>query len=139
MFKNSMKSLLAFVFVVAFAAWMAWQSRTAAAQSPTVVRTVLLQHDLAIPGYAAVLVSVEIPVGGREGRHTHPGALVARVEEGAVTLDYEGNPTVTYKAGDSFFVEAGKVHEGVNNGNTPVKLLATFVVEKGKPITSPVQ
>ena len=136
MFKNSLKSLAALAIVTAFAVWIPWQSRSAAAQAPTVIRTVLLQHDLAIPGYSAVLVAVEIPVGGREGRHTHPGLLVAHVESGTVTLDYEGNPTTTYKAGDSFFVEAGKVHEGINNGSTPVKLLATFVVEKGKPLTT---
>ena len=54
-----------------------------------------------------------------------------------LTLDYEGNPTMTYKAGDSFFIEAGKIHEGINKGTSPVKALATFVVEKGKPVTSP--
>jgi quercetin dioxygenase-like cupin family protein len=79
----------------------------------------------------------EIPPGGREGRHTHPGALVAYIQEGELTLTMEGNPTMTYKAGDSFFIEAGKIHEGINNGASPVKALAIFVVEKGKPVTSP--
>ncbi len=119
----------------------AYFSMSVQAQTPAsaVVRTVLLQHDLAIPGYSTALVSVEIPVGGREGRHTHPGLLIAHVESGAVTLDYEGNPTTTYKAGDSFVVEAGKIHEGINNGSVPAKLLATFVVEKGKPLTTAIQ
>jgi quercetin dioxygenase-like cupin family protein len=44
---------------------------------------------------------------------------------------------LTYKAGDSFFIEAGKIHEGINKGTSPVKAVATFVVEKGKPVTSP--
>jgi quercetin dioxygenase-like cupin family protein len=124
-----MKKLISLVIVAVFAV-------AAHAQAPAVVRTVLLQHDLAIPGYSTALVSVEIHVGGREGRHTHPGLLIAHVESGAVTLDYEGNPTTTYTAGDSFVVEAGKIHEGINNGSVPVKLLATFVVEKGKPLTT---
>jgi|SRR6266850_7813171 len=107
--------------------------------APTVKRTVLQEHDLTIPGYQAVLVQVEIPVGGREGRHTHPGLALIRVEDGALTLDYEGKPTVTYKAGESFVVEAGKVHEGINRGNAPVKAIATFVIEKGKPLATQVK
>ena len=75
-------------------------------------------------------------VGGREGRHTHPGLAFVHVEEGALTLDYEGKPTVTYKVGESFYVEPGKIHEGINKGNTPIKAIATFVVEKGKPLTT---
>jgi quercetin dioxygenase-like cupin family protein len=110
------------------------------AQQPTVQRKVLLTQDLAaIPGYQMVMVSVEIPPGGREGRHTHPGALTGYVQEGILTLDDEGKATMTYKPGDSFFVKGGNIHEGSNIGTSSVKLLATFVVEKGKPLTTPVQ
>lgn len=112
----------------------------AIAQQPAVQRKVLLQQDLTtIPGYQAVLVSVEIPVGGREGRHTHPGSVLVYVEEGALTLDYDGKPTMTYKPGESFYVEPGRIHEGINKGNTPIKAVATFIVEKGKPLTTQVQ
>jgi quercetin dioxygenase-like cupin family protein len=111
---------------------------THAQQAPTVKRTVLLQHDTSAPGYEALLVSVEIPVGGREGRHTHPGTAMIHVLEGALTLDYEGKPTTTYKAGESFFVDAGKVHEGINKGNVPAKAIATFVIPKGQPVTAQV-
>jgi quercetin dioxygenase-like cupin family protein len=109
-----------------------------AQQAPTVKRTVLLQHDTSVPGYEAVLVAVEIPAGGREGRHTHPGLAMIHVEEGTLTLDYEGKPTMSYKPGDSFFVEAGKVHEGMNKGTTLVKAIATFVIPKGQPVTTQV-
>ena len=110
---------------------------SASAQQPTVQRKVLLTQDLPIAGHQIVMAAVEIPAGGREGRHTHPGALVAYIQEGELTLTMEGNPTMTYKAGDSFFIEAGKIHEGINKGTSPVKAVATFVVEKGKPVTSP--
>ena len=110
----------------------------AGAQQPAVERTVLLEQDLTIPGYQAVLVAVTIPAGGREGRHIHPGTVLVHVQEGALTLDHDGRPTVTYRAGESLFVEPGKVHEGINKGNTPVKAIATFVVEKGKPMTTQV-
>ena len=59
----------------------------AAQQAPTVKRTVLLQHDTSAPGFEAVLVKVEIPAGGREGRHMHPGLAMIHVEEGTLTLD----------------------------------------------------
>ena len=106
-------------------------------QQPTIQRKVLLTQDLPIPGYQAVMAAVEIPAGGREGRHTHPGAVVVYIQEGTITFDHEGKPTMTYKAGDSFYIEPGKIHEGINNGTLPVKAVATFVVEKGKPLASP--
>ena len=106
------------------------------AQAPTVKRTVLLQHDTSAPGFEELLVSVEIPAGGREGRHTHPGLAMVHVLEGTLSLDYEGKPQASYKAGDSFFVEAGKVHEGINKSNAPVKAIATFVIPKGQPVTT---
>ena len=109
------------------------------AQQPAVKRTVLLQHDLtAVPNYQSTLVMVEIPVGGREGRHTHAGTILVNVESGELTLDYEGKPTVTYKPGESFFVDPGKIHEGINRGTVAVKAIASFVTEKGKPLTTQV-
>jgi quercetin dioxygenase-like cupin family protein len=110
-----------------------------APQAPAPVRTVLLRQDLSTAGQEAVLVRVEIPVGGREGRHTHPGTAMIHVLEGALTLDYDGKPTVTYKAGESFSVEPNKIHEGINRGNAPVKAIATFIVEKGKALTTQVK
>jgi len=107
------------------------------AQQPTIQRKILLTQDLPIAGYQAVMAAVEIPAGGREGRHTHPGAVVVYIQEGILTFDYEGKPTTTYKAGDSFLIEAGKIHEGINKDGSPAKAIATFVVEKGKPLTSP--
>jgi quercetin dioxygenase-like cupin family protein len=115
-----------------------WAQPVASAEQPTVVRKVLMQQD-APGGQSMALVSVEIPVGGREGRHTHPGPLLVYVLEGAISLDYEGKPNITYKAGDTFFVEAGKIHEGINRGNVPARALASFVTPKGQPLTTQVQ
>jgi quercetin dioxygenase-like cupin family protein len=128
-----MNFIKATIFVLIGAAFL-----SLSAQQPTVTRKVLIQQDLTIPGYTAALVSVEIPVGGREGRHTHPGTIMVVVQEGELTLDYEGKPTMTYKAGQSFYVEPGKIHEGINKGKTAVRAIASFVVEKGKPLTTQV-
>ena len=108
------------------------------AQQPTVQRKVLLTEDLPIPGYQTVMATIEIPAGGREGRHTHPGAVVVYILEGAFTFDYEGKATMTYKAGDLLYIEANKIHEGINNGTSPVKAVAALVVEKGKPLITEV-
>jgi quercetin dioxygenase-like cupin family protein len=110
-----------------------------AADRPAVVRKMLVQQDLAIPGnHTMALVSVEIAVGGREGRHTHPGALAGYVLEGVVSFDLEGKPSVIYKAGDAFFIEAGRIHEGINVGTAPAKAIATFILPKGQPLTAAV-
>jgi len=101
-------------------------------------RKVLLQQDLAIPGYEVVLVEVTIAVGGREGRHWHAGTLVGHILEGELTIEQEGQPTKIFKAGESVLIEPGRVHEGINKGSVPVKALVTFIVEKGKPLTTPV-
>ncbi len=138
MFKNQISpKLLIVVSAVLLMLLPAWTG--SAAQQPNVTRKVLLQQDLNISGYTASLVAVEIPAGGREGRHLHPGTLVAYVQEGTLTLDYEGKPTKTLKAGETFSVEPGKIHEGINKGTTAVKILATFVSEKGKPLTTQVE
>jgi quercetin dioxygenase-like cupin family protein len=124
----------AVLFAAMFGGWS-----TADAQQPTVERKVLLQQDLTIPGYQNVLVAVTIPAGGREGRHMHPGTLLVHVLEGVMTLDHDGRPTASYKAGESVYIEPGRVHEGINKGTTPVRAIASFVVEKGKPLTAQVQ
>jgi quercetin dioxygenase-like cupin family protein len=113
----------------------AWTLPALSADAPAVTRKVLMQQDLPMPNTTEALIEVTIPVGGREGRHSHPGALMVYVKSGALSLDYEGKPNVTYKAGETFFVEAGKIHEGINRGNEPIVALATFVGPKGQPIT----
>ena len=107
--------------------------------SPGPKRTVLVRRDVTLPGYEAIMIRTEVPVGGREGRHTHPGTFLGLVEQGAFQVDYEGKPSAIYKAGDSFFVDAGKIHEGINVGDVPVKVLLTIVVENGATLVTPVK
>jgi quercetin dioxygenase-like cupin family protein len=107
-----------------------------AQQAPSVKRTVLQKQGLRAQGQEGVMALVEIPVGGREGRHTHPAEAFVYVIDGTLTFDVEGKPGQTYKAGDSFFIEPGKVHEGINNGNATVRAVAVFVTDKDKPLTT---
>jgi quercetin dioxygenase-like cupin family protein len=102
-------------------------------------RTVLEKQDLSVPGREGVLVRTELQPGAQEPMHTHPGDFFAYVLEGTVTLRQEGQADVQKKTGEVFFVPAGKVHGATNAGTVPVKLLVTFFVEKGKPLTTPVR
>lgn len=100
-------------------------------------RKTLLQHDLAVPGYETILAEVTLGVGGREGRHSHAGTLVGYILEGELSLELEGQATRTLRAGDSVHIAPRQIHEGINTGSVPVKALVTFIVEKGKPLSSP--
>jgi quercetin dioxygenase-like cupin family protein len=79
----------------------------------------------------------EFVPGGAAGKHTHPGEELGYVVEGTLELLIDGQPPRTVKAGESFFVPAGMVHDGRNVGSGPAKVLATYIVEKGKPVASP--
>ena len=146
MLKKFTKIAMIVLAVVATSSWAplatavaAQQPAAAPAAGPTVTRTPLITKDLPMPGgYVATLVSVELPVGAREGRHKHSGTLLAYVKEGALTLDYEGKPTVTYTVGQTFTVDAGNIHEGMNKGNVTTRLVATFVYPKDQPMTTQV-
>jgi quercetin dioxygenase-like cupin family protein len=110
-----------------------------AQQPPSVKRNVVLKEDTSIPGREAVMAHVELPPGVAEGPHTHFADVFVFVEEGEITLENEGHPTVTLKAGDVFHIAQGAVHQAINHGTTTAKLNAVFVAEKGKPLTTPVK
>ncbi len=137
MFKKSVTFASIVVVVTVLSGWVLVAGQ-AGAKPPTVTRTVLNQQDLSVPGYASALVRVELPVGAREGRHQHPGTLIAMVAEGTMTLEVEGKAT-TYKVGETFSVAPGTVHEGMNKSAAPITLIASFVFPKDKPMTIPVK
>jgi quercetin dioxygenase-like cupin family protein len=110
-----------------------------AQQAPAVKRNIVLKQDMSIPDHEGVMALVELPPGAAEGKHTHPAEVFAFVLEGTISLENEGNPTATLKAGDVFHIAPGKVHQAINNGSVTVKLAVVFVAEKGKPLTTPVK
>jgi len=109
------------------------------AQQPGFSRAVLQTQDLSTPNQNAVVARAEFAPGAAAGKHTHPGEELGYILEGSLQLEIEGKPPVTLKAGDVFFVPAGVPHDGRNVGTVPAKVLATYVVEKGKPVASPVK
>jgi quercetin dioxygenase-like cupin family protein len=79
----------------------------------------------------------EIAPGVAAGKHRHPGIEIGYVLEGTATLEHEGEPAKVLHAGDSFRNAPG-VHDAKNTGETPLKILAVYLVQKGKPIAEPV-
>ncbi|WP_456618613.1 MULTISPECIES: cupin domain-containing protein [unclassified Bradyrhizobium] len=128
--------LLRTVRVLASAAVLAANLVTlpAAAQPAGVTRTDLQRHDLSAPGREAIQVRVDLAPGVAFGRHTHPGEEIIYVLTGAIEYEVEGRAPVTLKAGDVLFIPAGTVHAAKNVGNDTASELATYIVEKDKPL-----
>ncbi len=106
------------------------------AQQAGFTRTGLQTQDLSVPGRVAVQARAEFDPGVAAGRHTHPGEELGYVLEGQLELRIDGQPPRIVKAGEVFFVPAGLVHDGINTGSGKAKVLATYVVEKGKPVAT---
>jgi quercetin dioxygenase-like cupin family protein len=106
------------------------------AQQAGFKRTVIQQADISVPGREATTAIAEFQPGATVGRHTHPGEEVGYVLEGTIKLEQEGKPMVTLGAGKTFFIPAGTVHNATNSGSTRARVLATYIVEKGKPLAT---
>ncbi len=134
------KTKLTFAATVTVAAAAAiWGVQALNAQQPGFKRVEVQDRDLSIPGRHAVQARAEFEPGGAVGRHTHPGEELSIVLEGALVLEVDGQPARTVKAGESFFIPAGVVHAGRNAGKGKAVVFATYIVEKGKPVATPVK
>ena len=109
----------------------------ASAQQSGFKRTVLQQGDLSAPGREAVTAVAELQPGGASGRHTHPGEEIGYVLTGPVVIEFDGKPARTLQTGEAFLIPAGTVHNAKNTGSAVAKVVATYVVEKGKPVATP--
>jgi len=104
------------------------------AQQPGITRTDLQRHDLSVPGREVIQVRVDIDPGVVAPNHTHPGEEIIYVLEGTLEYEVEGQPPVTLTAGDVLFIPAATIHAAKNVGRGNAAELATYVVEKGKPL-----
>jgi|SRR5437667_7395813 len=112
--------------------------RTIGAQQEGIKRTMLQTIDNpASDRHQAVMGIAELAPGASSGKHRHYGVELAYVLEGTVVVEHDGRPTATLKAGDTFKNDGP--HTAKNGGTTPAKILAVYLVEKGKPLAEPVQ
>ena len=97
-------------------------------------RTDVLRHDLEVAEREVIQVRVDFAPGVAFARHSHPGAEIAYVLEGTLEYQLDGRPPVTLKAGEALFIPAGVIHTAKNVGSVNAAELATYIVEKGKPL-----
>lgn len=106
------------------------------AQAPGIKRTLLQRTDVG-NNMELIVATAELPPGGAIGRHTHFGVESGYVLAGSFSLEVEGEVPKLLKAGDSYTVPAGRVHDAKAVGDGPAKVLASYAVEKGKPLATP--
>jgi quercetin dioxygenase-like cupin family protein len=110
------------------------------AQAPGITAKPLLHTSVSgEDAKEAVILSIEFAPGSTTGRHTHPGDEYATVLAGSLELRIDGQEPRRVKAGEAYHNARGIVHETRNVGNLPARTIATFIVDKGKPITEPVK
>jgi len=109
----------------------------AQAQWDGIKRTNVTRDDLSAPGREVIQVLVEFAPGVAAPRHAHPGEEIAYVIEGVFLYELDGRPPVTLKAGEALFIPAGTFHAVKNIGSGNARELATYIVEKGKPVLIP--
>jgi quercetin dioxygenase-like cupin family protein len=125
------KKILLGLTIVAFAG-----AGVAIAQQGGIKRTPLQKIEFP-DGYNTVSGIAEIQPGGSAGRHTHPGIETGYLLEGEADLVVDGKPDQHLKAGDSYSIPAGVVHDAKVHGDKALKVLAIYVVDKTKPLASP--
>jgi len=109
----------------------------ALAQWQGIKRTDLQRHDLSIPGREVFQVLVEFAPGVVAPNHSHPGEEIVNVLDGVLVYELEGRPAVTLRAGEVLFIPAGTPHKVTNVGSGNAAEIATYIVEKGKPLLVP--
>jgi quercetin dioxygenase-like cupin family protein len=109
-------------------------STSAQTKNSGISRTELQRHDMSTPGSEVVQAHIDFEPGTAFGNHKHPGEEIIYVLEGELEYIVEGKPPITLKAGEVLFIPAGTIHSAKNVGNTKASELATYIVEKGKPL-----
>jgi quercetin dioxygenase-like cupin family protein len=107
----------------------------AMAQQSGIKRTPLQKVDFP-DGYNVITAIAEVPAGGASGRHTHPGVETGYVLDGELELDVDGQAPVIVKAGESYQIPAGAVHNA-KAGDKPFKVLGIYIVDNTKPLATP--
>ncbi len=133
--------MLALILAVGIAVGMIGDRVLNAQQKEPVKRTVLLKTDLAgLEGKEGVVYIAELAPGVAAGKHYHPGQELGYVLAGSLTLEQEGKPPATFKAGQAFTNPPKIVHDAKNpNTKTPAKVLVVLIAEKGQPLATPVK
>ncbi len=118
----------------AFASFVAGAAASSMSPPVGLTRTDLQRHDLSIEGHEVIQTRVDFAPGAIAPWHSHPGEELVYVPQGELEFQMDGEKPVTLKTGEVLFIPPGKVHMARNLGSTPGVELATYIVEKGKPL-----
>jgi len=134
--KASSTTVIALVTGIALGALCA---HTLQAQPKQIERKQVLKTDLmGLGGKEGLILTATIPVGEHGGKHYHPGHELTYVIEGAGVLMIDGRLPMELKAGDAVYLPPGAIHDAKSTGSVPLKVVAFWIAEKGKPYTVPV-
>jgi len=78
-----------------------------------------------------------MPVGVESGWHTHPGEEIGYILAGTIEVEVHGRDVVICGAGNGFVVTPAAPHNARSVGPGTARLLSTYIVEVGKPQSSP--
>jgi quercetin dioxygenase-like cupin family protein len=133
-----MKQIMALCAALIIAGFAGSQSvpQPSFAQAQPIKRTPLQKYDVPGTNYETVIGLAEIVPNVLIGKHTHPGVEGGYLLEGELTLMIDGQPPKVLKPGDSYSIPLAAAHDA-KSGPHGAKVLATYVVEKGKPLASP--
>ena len=106
------------------------------AAPPGVTRTDLQRHDLSAPGREVVQATITVAPGATAPDHSHPGEEIIYVLQGSFEYRVAGKP-VRLEPGGILFIPAGVIHSAKNVGSGNAVELATYFVEKGRPLVVP--
>jgi quercetin dioxygenase-like cupin family protein len=128
-YKKLLLSTVTFLCLTAF-----FTPESAFAQQSGIKRTDLQKHDIEVLGYETIQARIDFEPHTAFGMHSHPGEEVIYVLEGTFEYQIEGEKPVILKAGDVLFIPAGKNHSAKNVGQVKASELATYIVQKNKPL-----
>ena len=109
-------------------------TRLEQSQTIGVTRTDLQRHDLSTQGREVIQARIDIAPGMSSVTHRHPGEEIIYVLEGQLEYKVAGKQPVSLASGDVLFIPANTLHSARNPGRVKGSELATYVVEKGKPL-----
>lgn len=89
-----------------------------------------------VPGREIVQVLTLIPVGVESGWHTHPGEEVGYIVAGTVEMRIRDADTLVLHAGDGFLIPPQTPHNARDLGPDTGRMLSTYIVEIGQPLSS---
>jgi len=105
------------------------------------VSVLMTQKLVDMAGKQATVLTVDYAPGAASDPHVHPGSVFAYVLEGTVVTQLEGEKSMTYTQGQSWYESPKTPHLVSKNasGTEPAKLLVFLLSQEGEAIKVPVK